>query len=529
MVEQQAVYVIGVVILICSLILLSKKLKVAYPILLVLGGLSVSFLPFVPRIHLNPDAVFIIFLPPLLFEAASAASWKEIWRWRRTISLYTFVVVFLTAGAVAFVANWLIPGFSLVLGFLLGGIVSPPDAVSATAIMKSVRVPRRIQTIIEGESLFNDASSIIIARFSLLALGAGQLLWQNAVESFLWMVLGGVAIGLAVMWCLLHLHTLLPTDAHLDVVFTLLAPYILYLMGESLHVSGVLAVVCGGLYIGQHNVKYMDSTSRLHGLTVWDNLTFLLNGFVFMLIGLDLPEIVSAMRASNFSITLFTVYGVLITALLIIVRMSVSFISIYATRLIARFAPVADSRHPGFGPVFIIGWAGMRGVVSLASALSLPIEINGEPFVFRGPIIYITFLVILLTLVLQGTTLPAVIRHTRFPDYHDHLPEKEASEIIRRGLAACSLEYIKELEQKSSASSVDDDFIRMMIEHWNEQLKSETLTPLLGDENGTYRKILHRQLQYLYNLNKTNMNMDEELIKKYIHRIDIEEERLEND
>ncbi|PZQ94381.1 MAG: Na+/H+ antiporter, partial [Flavobacterium psychrophilum] len=188
------------------LVILASRIKIAYPIVLVVSGLIISLLPGLPSIRIEPELIFIIFLPPLLFEAATAVSWKELWKWKRIIFSFAFVVVAMTAVSVALVANYLIPGFSLALGFLLGAIVSPPDAVSAGAILKFVKVPHWMATILEGESLFNDASALIIFRFSMVAVATGQFVWGDAVMSFGWMIFGGSLIGLVIAWMFIQLH-----------------------------------------------------------------------------------------------------------------------------------------------------------------------------------------------------------------------------------------------------------------------------------------------------------------------------------
>ncbi|WP_313002684.1 cation:proton antiporter, partial [Chryseobacterium gleum] len=192
---ENFIYYLGLVLVIIGSIMLANRLKVAYPIILVIAGLLISFIPGLPVLKIDPELIFIIFLPPLLYEAAFAVSWKEIWKMRRIITSFAFIVVFLTAISVAFAANLYIPGFSLALGFVLGGIVSPPDAVSAGAILKFVKVPKNLSTVLEGESLFNDASSLIIFRFAMVAVATGQFLWQDAALSFGWMVFGGLGIG----------------------------------------------------------------------------------------------------------------------------------------------------------------------------------------------------------------------------------------------------------------------------------------------------------------------------------------------
>ncbi|WP_231424661.1 sodium:proton antiporter [Pedobacter sp. Leaf250] len=249
-----------------------------------------------PEVKIDPDLIFFIFLPPLLFAAAWTISFKEMKKWYRIITSFAFLVVFFTALSVAVAANYFIPGFSIALGFLLGGIVSPPDAVSTGAITKFVKIPRSTSAILEGETLLNDASSLIIFRFALVAVGTGQFIWHEAATSFIWMVLGGTAIGLLLAWLFVQAHKRLPTDAPSDIALTLIEPYIMYWVAEQLHSSGVLAVVAGGLYMSSQRLIFLNSASRIRGSSVWESFVFILNGIVFLIIGLELPEIVDGIR-----------------------------------------------------------------------------------------------------------------------------------------------------------------------------------------------------------------------------------------
>lgn len=528
-VEVSTVFTIILVFIICLLTMLSKKLKVAYPIILVLAGLLLSFVPSMPRIEINPERIFILVLPPLLYEAALTISWKELCRWRRIISCFAFIVVFVTACSVAFVANHFIPGFSIALGFLLGGIVSPPDAVSAQAIMGFVKVPKRFSTVIEGESLFNDASSLIIMKFALIAIGTGQFVWYEAAGSFVWMIAGGVGVGVLVAWLLRQFHRFFNTDVNIDVVLTLIIPYVMYLTAEGVEASGVIAVVSGGLYMNSHNYKIYSSSSRLSARNVWSNFGFLLNGIVFLIIGLDLPEIVTTIEADGISIVTATGYGLLITAALIVVRLLCAYGALAVTMVMRNFINVADPNYYGLKAPLILGWTGMRGVVSLAAALSIPLTITsqGWPFPERSMIIYITFIVILVTLLLQGLTLPVIIRHTHFPEFHDHIPTEEANKIIRKGMAEVSLNYIR---SNTSCSDVHTSkMLQNMVRHWQEQVDSDASLPLYGPALEVYCQILHAQRDYLYDLNKQHPDIDEDVIRHYQYRIDLEEERLKNE
>src|SRR3954466_12752 len=229
--HQQLPFMLALIAAIVLIEMLATKLKVAYPVLLVVAGLLISFIPGLPGVKIDPDLIFFIFLPPLLFEAAWSISFKEMKKWWRIIGSFAFLVVFFTALSVALVTNHFIPGFTIALGFLLGGIVSPPDAVSTGAITKFVRIPRSTSTILEGESLLNDASSLIIFRFALVAVGTGQFIWQQAALNFVWMIIGGAGAGLLLGWFFVKMHRILPTDASSDIAFTIIEPYVMYWVG----------------------------------------------------------------------------------------------------------------------------------------------------------------------------------------------------------------------------------------------------------------------------------------------------------
>ena len=504
--------------IIIALVMVSNRLKVAYPVLLVLGGLAISFVPNLPSIKIDPELIFIIFLPPLLYEAAWANSLKELFKWRRMIGSFAFIVVFISAAAVAVIANLVIPGFSLALGFMLGAIVSPPDAVSTAAILKFVKAPRRISAILEGESLLNDASSLIIFRFAAVAVTTGQFIWYEAAASFVWMVVGGVLAGLLVALAAYFLHKILPTDENSDTIMTITTPYIMYILAEELGASGVLAVVCGGLYLSTKKNEIFTASTRIHAVPVWNNFIFLLNGLAFTMIGLDLPEILSGLKRSGVSLFEAVSYGVLVTAVLIVIRLMASYGAVYITMFMKRYISVADDRNPGKATPFIVGWAGMRGVVSLAATLSIPAMAGGEPFPHRDLILFITFVVILLTLVVQGLSLPLLIKSVKFPDFNDHMPNELARIKIKKALAQASLKFKKE------KFTGDEHFLFQKLEEvWNFELESENFE--ISDETRQrYFEILEEQRKALCELNK-DPKIDEEVIRTFLYHIDLEEQR----
>ncbi|EJG03200.1 Na+/H+ antiporter [Flavobacterium sp. F52] len=505
------------------LVMLAEKIKVAYPIVLVAAGLIISFVPGLPLLHIESELIFVIFLPPLLYDAAGKISWKELWKWRRIICSFAFLVVLFSAFSVALAANYFIPGFSLALGFLLGGIVSPPDAVSTGAILKFVNVPKRIASILEGESLLNDASSLIIFRFALIAVGTGEFIIHKAVGSFVWMVAAGVLMGLLVGFIIMKLHKNLPTDANIDVILSLISPYLMYIAAEEIHSSGVLAVVAGGLYLANHKFWFLSSSSRLRGINVWDSLSFLLNGLVFMLIGLDLTEIISGLGAT--SIYLATGYGLMITFVLIFSRMLSAFMAVFVTLIARNFITVADSRHPGYKGVVLIGWSGMRGVVSLAAALSVPEMLReGTEFPQRSLILFITFIVILTTLLLQGLTLPYVIKKINMQEVDYTMSEEEMYHAIRQELNAYALEIL----ERDYDQAVREEVLLGQLASRLRENSERTQDMLLSEEGrNVYREVLLLQREWLLQRNKEH-NITAEVINRHLLVLDLEQEKLEH-
>lgn len=522
MIEHFSFFLVLVIAMIL-LIILANKIKVAYPILLVVAGLLISFLPGIPVMHINPELILIIFLPPLLYEAAWAISWKELWFWRRVISSFAFPVVFLTALSVAFVANAFIPGFSLALGFLLGGIVSPPDAVSAGAILKFVKLPKSMASMLEGESLLNDASSLIIFRFAVLAVTTGQFIWYQAALSFGWMVLGGIAVGLIVGWLFMKAHKFLPTDSRMDVVLTFVTPYVMYLAAEEVHSSGIMAVVSGGLLLSAKRNVFLSSSSRLRGFSVWESLVFVLNGLIFLMIGLDLPEITSGLHGVSLSSAIS--YGLLISAVLIVGRILTAYGAVIFTMIAKNFITVADTRNPGLKPPFILGWAGMRGVVSLAAAFSIPLYMDdGTAFPQRNLILFITFIVILTTLLVQGLTLPYIIKAFNITDRHQSMSEEEINNMIKKELASYTYQYM-------TSNYADELNKSIFLWQFADKLKNKShpdADPTMPASVKTiYLDILNKQREWLIKKNQSDVHLDEEIIRKHLYQLDMEEEKLQ--
>jgi CPA1 family monovalent cation:H+ antiporter len=524
--QNIAIQYIFLIMIILGLVMLANRLRIAYPIILVIGGLLLSFTSLFSNIVIDPDLVFFIFLPPLLYEAAWQTSWKEFWKWRRVIMSFAFPIVIITSCVVAFVSNWMIPGFTLALGFLLGGIVSPPDAVSATTIMRYVKVPKSMVSIIEGESLLNDASSLIIFRFALAAVITGQFHLGEASLSFLLVVVMGTLIGLAVALVFYVIHRWLPTTTSIEIVLTLVTPYCMYYAAEHFHFSGVLAVVSGGLLLSNKRQTMLTYRSRLQSVNVWGNIVFVMNGLIFFLIGLELPVITR--QLGDISIGTAIWYGLGISATLIIVRMLCTFGASLFTRFMSQFITVADP-DPGFKAPTILGWAGMRGVVSLAAALSIPLLISaGQSFPYRNLILFVTFIVILVTLVLQGLTLPWLIRKVNVEDKFTVIPLHKQEMIIQKKLSQYSLQY---LEDKYEDAWPKNEHLHNLYTKFNLDVK---LLEQNFDGNAEhplkkfqiiYLELLDHQRKLLNKMNH-KQEYDEDLIRKYLALIDLEEYKI---
>ena len=527
--ESFFIQYVYLILIILALVMIAEKLRLAYPIVLVLGGLALSFTTQFSNITIDPEMVFFIFLPPLLYEAAWQVSWKEFWKWRRVITGFAFPIVIITSCVIAFVSSKLIPGFTLALGFLLGGIISPPDAISATTIMRRVNVPKGLVSIAEGESLLNDASSLIVFRFALAAVITGQFHFQDAAVSFLLVIFMGIFIGLFVGVIFYANHRWLPTTPSVEIVLTLVTPYCMYYFAERFHFSGVLAVVSGGLLLSSRRQSMLSFQSRIQGINVWTNLVFVLNGLIFMLIGLQLPSITR--QLGDISLGRAIGYGLVISFVLILTRLLCTLGTSLFTRVMSHVVTVADP-NPGWRGPFVLGWAGMRGVVSLAAALSVPILIQeAQPFPYRNLILFITFIVILITLVFQGLTLPLLIRKVKPEDRNTPIPELKQEIIIQKKIARASLQF---LEERYGKEQVQNEHVanlqtklKLDLRYFYQELEesNNTRENSLQSFQTIYLELLEQQRTLLNKMNRL-AEFDEELIRKYLSLLDVEEFKI---
>jgi CPA1 family monovalent cation:H+ antiporter len=425
--------IIFILAVLISLSAVIDKLKLPYPVLLVLVGLIIGFIPLIPDLALDPEVVFLVFLPPLLYDAASRTSWHDFKTNIRPISALGISLVFFTTTAVAITAHFFIPHFAWPLAFLLGAIVSPPDAAAATAIIKGHGLNKQVISILEGESLVNDASALIAYRYALAASITGSFVFWEAGLQFLWVTGGGILIGLLIGYILIFIHKRINNYPIVETSLSLLTPFLAYLSAERAHTSGILAVVSTGLLIAWRSPEIFSYQTRMRTRVVWDTILFLLNGFIFILIGLQLPGILK--QLNHYKLSALIGYGLLISLVTVLVRILWVFTSAWFFNMFSWkkktnnvVSTTKDHQQDTWKNVLIVAWTGTRGVISMAAALALPLTLYGrKAFPERNLIIFLCFVVIFVTLVVQGLTLPLLVRLLRVKQPEDE--DKEAKEL----------------------------------------------------------------------------------------------------
>ncbi|MET0392894.1 MAG: Na+/H+ antiporter [Chitinophagaceae bacterium] len=468
--------VIFILTVLISLSALIEKIRLPHPVFFVVAGLAIGFIPVLPDLVLDPEVVFVIFLPPLLYDAAFRTSWRDFKTDIRPISALAVSLVFFTTVAVAATAYYFIPGFSWPLAFLLGAIVSPPDAVAATGIIKGLGLNKRVITILEGESLVNDASALIAYRYALAAVTTGSfVVWQAGLQ-FLLVAGGGIAIGLVIGYLLVAAHKRIRNSPSVETGLTLLTPFLAYLAAEQVHASGILSVVSTGLFISWHSHEIFTYQTRMRARVVWDTLMFLLNGFVFILIGMQLPDILK--QLSSYTLPQLIGYGILISAITILVRIIWVFAGAYAAKLFrgngkSLAASFERDDEATWKNVLIISWTGTRGIISLAAALAIPLTLyNGTAFPQRAMILFLCFVVIFITLVVQGLSLQPLVRLLGVKPAADEGREKRELQLL---IVNSTLHFIDE-ECVAGPGSRFKDQLKKKYEALAKQLATEIQT-----------------------------------------------------
>ncbi|HSS45518.1 MAG TPA: Na+/H+ antiporter [Thermoanaerobaculia bacterium] len=391
-----------------ALNLLADRLVVPPPVLLVLGGALLAVIPGLPRAILSPDVIFLVFVPPLLYWAAFNTSWRDFRANLRSISLLSVGLVLATMAAIAAVSHVLAPELTWPAAFALGAIVSPPDPVAVTAVTRRLGIPRDIVTVLEGEGLLNDATALVAYRMAVAAVVAGGFSLGEASLRFLWAAVAGIGVGLAVGWAIIWIRCHVRDTPVISNTVSILTPFAAFIPAERIGASGVLSVVAVGLYIARRAPRVVTPQTRTQAIATWQMIVFFLEGVVFILIGLELPLVVAGLHA--YSIRTLVLLAAAVSGTAILARMIWVFPAAYIGRLLRRLLGRGDRIPPWRGIAFV-GWAGLRGGDSLVIALSLPLTVGGgAKFPGRDLILFLTFSVIFVTLVLQGLTLKPVIR-----------------------------------------------------------------------------------------------------------------------
>jgi monovalent cation/hydrogen antiporter len=510
-----------------GLSVLAGTVRVPYPILLVLGGLVLGFLPGVPPAELPPDLVLVLFLPPLLYQAAFFSSPRDLRADMRAITLLAVGLVLATMSAVAAVAHTLVGGLSWAAAFTLGAIVSPTDPLAATAVARRLGVPRRLVTVLEGESLVNDATALVAYRLAVGAVVAGSFtLWAAGVQ-FVSRGIGGVAIGLAVGWLIAEARRRIE-DPVVEIVLSVVTGYAAYLPAELIGASGVLAAVTAGLYVGWRAPELASPSTRLLGFSFWEVLVYLLNAVLFVLVGLQLNPILRGVSGSSAAVLLGQ--AALVSAVVIAVRIAWGFTVPYLVRALDRRSAQRD-RRVGARERLVASWSGMRGAVSLAAALALPLTTStGQPFPERNLIIFMTFGVILATLVLQGLSLPWLIRRLGL-----HRDDSEDQEELRGRLRATDAALARLEELAAQEWTRDDTVERMRGLYQFRRRRLKARAGYLADDGAQdrslayqrlVRELLEAQRREIVRL-RNRGEISNEVMHRIEHDLDLEDSRLE--
>lgn len=494
------------------LVRLAEFGKVPTPIVLVLGGLAIAFVPGLPTFQLDPEVVFLVFLPPLVFSAGWRTSPRELRTVMRPLALLAVGLVFLTAAVVAVVAHALVPGLDWPEAAVLGAVLAPTDAVAAIAVFRRIGGPERVRLLVEGESMINDGTALVLYRIAVGVATGGAFALGHAALEFLLVSAGGIAIGLAV-GVLSILVIRRQADTSLVVVLTLLTAYGAYIGAEEAHVSGILAAVVAGLYGGYQSPRAVDAETRLSSIAFWNTLIFALEMTIFVLLGVQLPGIVAALEASSSGV------GELLGPVAAIVAASV------LTRLAFVFAMRTDAGDTA-GERFAVGWSGMRGAVSLAAALAVPLGVAERP-----QIIFLTFALILVTLVGQGLSLPFVIRKLRLEE-----PRRWSDEeaVARMEAAQAALDRIDEIEDEERASDSQLERLRDLYRRrfricqavlGGEDQESAAREQRLADYGGLRRELIGVEREILLELRGAE-RLRNATMRQIERDLDLEEARI---
>jgi monovalent cation/hydrogen antiporter len=462
---------VALLVVIAAIAVLARRLKIPPAILLVLTGVALALLPGLPRVSFAPDFVLLLVLPPIIYSSAVAMSWREFRFNLRPITMLAVGGVVFTTIAAAAAAHWLL-GLAWPVAFVLGAIVSPPDAVAPLSIARGMGLPRRILVILEGEGLVNDATALILFRFAIAAVSLGVFSLGQAAVMFGAIITGEILWGIGVGWVMLRLRRWVG-DPRVEILLSLLTPFVAYLPPEQLGGSGVLATVTAGLYISWNGLRLISADTRLQGIFFWDFLIYLVEGMVFLITGLQARAVLAGV--GRYSISSLAVSAVIVSAVLIVARFVWTYPATYLPRWLSPSLRRRDPSPPWQTP-FVLAFTGVRGIVSLAAALAIPlVTAGGQPFPDRDLILFLTFAVILVTLVGQGLTLPLVIR---------------ALGLANAGRREHHVDATEEFEARRQAVAAASDRLQQLAA--GRALPSSVVTPLLAGLQDRLNNLEHR-------------------------------------
>ena len=517
--------------IVTAMAIAARRARLPYPAVMVVAGLLIAWVPRLPHLTLSPDVFFTLFLPPLLYAAAWQTSWRDFKFNLRPILLLAIGFVVFTTVIVAWLAHWLIPDMSWAAAFALGAIVSPPDAIAATAVAKTLHIPRRLVTVLEGESLVNDASALTLYKLAIIAASTGTFSWSHAAIIGTLGVVVGIAFGLALGWLIMRLHHQLD-DPLQETIITLLSPFAAFIAAEHFHGSGVLAVVTMGLFVSRHSHEIFEPATRLHAYSVWQTAEFVFNGLVFVLIGLQLPIVVEHIRATDTPMPTVILWTIGLCVVVVIVRMAWVFPASYIPRLLVKSIREKDAA-PSWQIVFVVAYTGMRGATSLAAALALPITLaNGEDFPRRNLIIFFAFSVVVATLVIQSLTLPTIIRMLKIaPDHANEFEEWQAR--LRASQAA--LDRVNDLA--SDPARIESPVRTRTLQGLRKRYEARILrfSSVPNDPNNhapenlvddqVYRDVLGVERLAIVKLRDEDVISDE-VLRRIVEELDLDESRI---
>jgi monovalent cation/hydrogen antiporter len=516
---------LGLLLCVAALLVAAPLARIPYPIFLVLGGLALGFVPGMPSLALPPDVVLIAVLPPLLYASAFFTGLRDLRANAVPIAMLAIPLVLVTMTVVAVVAHQWVDGMTWKAAFVLGAVVSPTDPIAATAIMRRLGVPRRVVTIVEGESLVNDGTALVLYRVGVTAAVSGAFSFWDATWRFFWAAAGGIAIGLVVGFLVAAVRRRLENPP-VEVTIALMTGYLAFIPANAVSASGVLAVVTAGVYLGWRTPELTSVQTRLQGVAVWEIVAFILNALVFALVGLQLSRILDELNGWSSGSLVW--WGLLVTAAVVVTRLIWGPILMYLPKVLfprLRHGPIQ------LGSPFVVSWCGMRGAVSLAAALAIPLTTHaGRPFPERDLVIFLTFCVILGTLVVQGLTLPALIR--AFGLEPDHLDEQEDAQ-ARITAADAAIARLDELIGEDWVREDTAERLRGLYGFRRNRFSSrfdESSDGAIEEQSQAYQRLRHELLNaerdaIVQMRHQGEISSDVE--RRVLHDLDLEDARLE--